>query len=253
MMLASMKTFQTFFSGIAVIALTAFSNVETNAANFTGKWITTATLPDGETRESSLTVSKKDGNLQATLIGQTGDERVLDRVKTEGKTLTIEFDFERDGNTGIIGAKASLNQQGALIGKWYVQDGNGTETASEDWQAVRSAAAVLKGKWNVVAETTENDIKHAMVIKKNGASFTGYAESDEGQLDYTSVKADKNVLKLELPYGGGTVKVEATLKQARKLEGKWIYLDEFKDEVADGNWSATKERPTQKKVLQKKD
>ena len=247
-----MKTFQTIFSGIAVIALTAFGNVGTSAANFAGKWITTASLPSGETRESSLTISKREGKIQATLVGQNGDERVLDRVKTEGKTLTIEFDFERDGNSGTVGAKASLNQNGVLVGKWYIKDGDGTETASEDWQAVRSAASVLNGKWNVVAVTTENDIKHAMVIKKNGNRFSGYAESDEGQLDYTSVKAEKNVVKVELPYGGGTVKVEATLKQARKLEGKWIYLDEFKEEVADGNWSATKQRLTQKKLLQKK-
>lgn len=247
-----MKKIQTFLSSIAVLSLLAFSSVETVAANFVGKWITTATLRDGDTRESSLTISKKDGKIHATLVGQSGDETVLDRVKTEGKTLTIEFDWERDGRTATVGAKASLNQDGALVGKWYIRDEDGTETMSEDWQAVRSAASVLSGTWNVVAITTENDIKHAMVIKKSGSGFSGHAASDEGQLDYTSVKAEKNVVKVELPYGSGTVKVEAKLKQARTLVGKWIYLDEYKEEVATGDWSATKQKRSQPKSIQQK-
>lgn len=245
-----MKSITTFLSGITALFLLALSSIESNAANFVGTWITTATLRDGDSRESSLTIKKKESQWHATLVGQTGDERILDRVHVEGETLTIEFDWERDGQTATVGAKAKLDKEGALTGKWYVRDGEGKESLSEDWRAVRSAATVLGGKWDVVAVTTENDIKHTMVIKKSGSSFSGYAASDEGQLDYTSVKADKNVVKLELPYGGGTVKVEARLQQARKLIGKWIYLDEFKEEVATGDWSATRQKRQQPKTSQ---
>lgn len=242
-----MNTFKPFILGIAVLSVMVIHNVEVNAANFAGKWVTTSEMPDGESRDGNLTLSKNEGQLKGTLIGRSGDEIQLDRVKTEGKTLNIEFDYERDGQSGVIGAKASLNKDGALIGKWYIRGEDGEEVASNEWKAVRSAASIVAGKWDVVAVTTENDLEHVMVIKKSGSSFSGYTESDEGLLDYTSVSAKKNEVRMELPYGGGTVKVEAKLTQPRKLVGKWIFFDEFKEEVANGDWSATKQKRAKKK------
>lgn len=241
-----MKILTSILLGIALLTVNEVNGAAKKSANFSGKWEATASLPDGDTRESSLSISKKEGKLHATYVGQTGEERTFDRIKAEGKTLNIEFDMERDGQKGTVGVKAELNKEGGLVGNWYVQGEDGTEVMKSNWKAVRSASSVLNGKWDVVAVTTENNIEHEMVIKKSGSSFSGYADSDDGQLEYTKVSAKKNIVHLELPFAGGTVKVEAKLSQARKLVGKWTYFDDINEEAATGDWSATKQRRAKK-------
>jgi len=242
-----MKTTTLLLSGLIVLGCTDLSaQAKKAAANFAGKWDVTASVNEYDTNTSSLTVIKKDGKWSASMVGEDGEKRDLTRTKADGKSLIIEFDMEANGQRGVIGAKAALNKDGALVGKWYARDDSGNELMTNDWKAVRSASSVLAGSWNVVAVTDDNDLEHQMIIKKSGSNFSGYASSDDGQLDYDKVTASKNVVKLELPYGGGTVKVEAKLKQARKLVGQWKYFDEFKDEVASGDWSASKQKRQKK-------
>ena len=242
-----MKTVKSILCGIAVLSVMVVHHTELKAANFAGKWVTTAEMSDGDSSEGSLTISRKDGKLKAILLTQSGNEMNLTRVKPDGKTLTIEFDYDQDGQAGIIGAKASLDKDGALNGKWYIKSEDGEEVSSNDWKAVRSASSVLNGKWDAVAVTPDTELEYVLVVKKSGSSFSAYSESEEGQLDYNSISAKKNEVKMEVPFGGGTVKMEAKLVQPRKLAGKWIFFDEFKEEAATGEWSATKQKRVKKK------
>ena len=208
--------------------------------NLAGKWDASASFNETESRDSVFTIRKKDGKLTASMVNEDGVKQEMDRAKVDGKTLTIEFDFEQDGAKGIIGAKADLQKDGSLYGKWYVRTEDGTEQMSNDWKAVRSLSSAFAGNWDVVAETEENDIEHAMVVEKSGSSFSALASSEAGDTSYSSVKVAKNGLKMEIPFGGGKVKIDAKLTAARKLAGEWKFYDDFNEEVGKGNWSATK-------------
>ena len=105
---------------------------------------------------------------------------------------------------------------------------------------IQVEAPVFAGKWDVVAETDQSNMEHAMIVKKSGSGFSALASTDDGEIDYTSLKVLKNGLKMEIPFGGGTVKIAAKLSAAQKLVGEWKYYDDFNEEVAKGNWSATK-------------
>jgi hypothetical protein len=83
-------------------------------------------------------------------------------------------------------------------------------------------------------------MEHAMIVKKSGSGFSALASTDDGETNYNRVKVLKNGLKMEIPFGGGTVKIAAKLSAAQKLVGEWKYYDDFNEEVAKGNWSATK-------------
>ena len=225
---------------VIAICATLATDYQLSAANLAGKWEASASFNETESRDSVFTIRKKDGKLTASMINEDGEKRDMDRAKVDGETLVIEFDFERDGAKGIIGAKADLQKDGSLVGKWYVRSEDGTEQMTNDWKAVRSLSAHFAGKWEVVAETEENDIQHDLIIKKSGSSFTAVASSDAGDTTYSSVKVSKNEVNMQLPFGGGTVKVSAKLKQARKLVGEWKYYDDFNEEVAKGTWTAQK-------------
>jgi hypothetical protein len=209
-------------------------------ANLAGKWDASASVNETESRDSSWTFRKKDGKWTASMVNEDGVKQEMDRVKVDGKTLIIEFDFERDGTEAIIGAKADLQKDGNLIGKWYVRSEDGAEQMSNDWKAVRSLAPVFDGKWDVVAETDENDIEHVLIVEKAGSGFSATASSEAGDMAYSGVKVAKNGVKMEIPYGGGTVKISAKLSAARKLLGEWKFYDEFNEELAKGNWIASK-------------
>jgi hypothetical protein len=234
----SISTLAIFLSGI--IHLHADSSQA--SPDFSGQWEATASVSDFETRDSTLTVVKKDKLWHSTMESEDGQKRKMSRTQVKGKTLIVEFEMESNGQKAVIGAKAELNKEGALIGKWYARDENGTQLMSNDWKAVRSLSSAFAGNWNVLAETDDNNIEHKMVINKKDNQFSGYATGDEGQIEYRRLKITKNEVKMELPYAGGIVKVVAKLTQPGKLSGKWHYFDEFDQQVADGKWSANKSK-----------
>lgn len=208
--------------------------------NLAGKWEASASFNETESRDSTWTIRKKDGKWTASMINEDGIKQDMDLAKVDGKTLTIEFGFERDGTKATIGAKADLQKDGSLLGKWYVRSEDGVEQMSNDWKAVRSLSPVFAGKWDVVAETDENDIEHSMIVEKAGSGFSALASSEAGETNYSSVKVAKNGLKMEIPFGGGKVKIAAKLSAARKLVGEWVFFDDFNEEAAKGVWTATK-------------
>jgi len=210
--------------------------------NLAGKWNASASMNEFESRDSVFTIRKNGDKWAASMVNEDGVKQDMDRVELDGKTLSIAFDFERDGNKGVIGAKADLQKDGSLSGKWFVRSEDGVEQMSNDWKAVRSLPPVFAGKWDVVAETDQSNMEHAMIVEKSGSGFSALASTDDGEIDYTTVKVQNNGLKMEIPFGGGTVKIAAKLSAAQKLNGEWKYYDDFNEEVAKGNWSATKNK-----------
>ena len=106
--------------------------------------------------------------------------------------------MERDGQQAIIGAKAQLDKEGELKGEWYAKDGDGFELMKNKWVAVRSIKEDIAGSWNVTAKTDNGDMDHAMVMKKEGNRFSGYASSSEGDADFSNLKLEKNTLSMQV-------------------------------------------------------
>ena len=204
-----------------------------------GTWEVSAAM-DLETRDSTLLITKTEEGLKAVITPDEGDVMTMTRATVDGKTLTIELDFEQDGQAGIIGAKASLNEKGALSGKWYVRDTNGQEWMTNDWEAARSVKASLGGKWAVVARTQDNDMEHEIVFANEANKWTATAQSGQGSADFEKVRAMKDNLRLEMPWGDGKVRINAKLTAADRFKGAWTYVDEFGDEAATGDWIAEK-------------
>ncbi len=236
-----MKTFIYSLTGLVLVLCTGLNADHHKAkVNLAGKWDASASFNETESRDSVFTIRKKEGKWTASMVNEDGVKVDMDRAKLDGKTLVMEFDYERDGSKGTIGAKADVQKDGSLKGKWYVLSADGTEQMSNDWKAVRSLSSIFAGNWDVVAETDENDIRHDLIVAKAGSGFSAMASSEAGEINYSIVKVDKNHLKLELPYGSGKVKVDAKLTEARKLTGEWKYYDDFNEEAAKGNWTASK-------------
>ena len=119
--------------------------------NLAGKWDASASMNEFESRDSVFTIRKNGDKWAVSMVNEEGVKQDMDRVELDGKTLAIAFDFERDGNKGVIGAKADLQKDGSLSGKWFVRSEDGVEQMSNDWKAVRSLPPVFAGKWDVVA------------------------------------------------------------------------------------------------------
>ncbi len=226
--------------GICSVLVAVSTLADHHKADVTGAWHGVGVGPNGESSESTLTVSKKDGKLLGTSENDQGVERDLSRVEFDGKGLVAEIDFDQNGQKGVLGVKAKLNDKGGLKGNWYAKDDSGTELYTGEWSAVRALNKVIAGRWKVVAERDNGDNEHELEINKAGQSFTGAVVGDSGSAELESFKVKKNQLSFEFPFGEGTVKVAATQMGPKKLSGKWTYFDSAGTDLGSGNWTATK-------------
>jgi acetyl esterase/lipase len=110
------------------------------AAAPVGTWEAQATLPDGGSRPSTLTIRQENGQLTAVAKNEQG-ERKIDRVKWEKDRLLLEIDMERDDRKGSIRVSASKNPDGKLTGTWDALDDAGNTLVSGAWEAAPKAAA----------------------------------------------------------------------------------------------------------------
>lgn len=235
------KMIARLFLFVGAVALSAaVSLADSHASNVEGVWEATMTRPNGETGKSTLTIQKKDGKWFGVVVSSQGEERKLDRVSFEEKSLKIEVDVERENWSGVIGVQAKLDGKGGLKGNWYVQGDDGNQSASGDWKAVRSLKAVLAGTWNVVAKTDEEDFDHQVVFSKSSSGFSATARRDEDSMEFTKVAVEGNKLLLELPFDEGMVKVKAFQRTAKKIVGEWTLFDDLDSATDSGKWVATK-------------
>ena len=230
------------FIFVGAVALSAaVSLADSHALNVGGVWEATMTRPNGETADSTLTIQKKDGKWSGTVVSSQGEERKLDRVSFEEKSLRIEVDVERENWSGVIGVKAKLSAKGVLKGNWYAkEDGDDNQSASGDWKAVRSLKAALAGTWNVVAKTDEEDFDHQVVFSESSSGFSAIAHRGEESKEFAKVTVEKNKLLLELPFDEAMVKVKAFQRTAKKIVGEWTLFDDLGSTTDSGKWVATK-------------
>ncbi|MFT4639876.1 MAG: hypothetical protein ACI8T1_003201 [Verrucomicrobiales bacterium] len=210
-----------------------------SATSIAGKWNAKSTSDNGE-MESVVTFTKDGEKFKGTATSDNGSLD-FDSVKVDGKNVEIELTFDINDTEVPITIKADQTDDDHLKGKWIVFDESGQEEASGAWTAERALTLDLAGTWGVVATTDDGDLEFKSIFEKTDSGYKGKTVSNQGSNDYSLVKVSDNDVKLEAPFGEGTVKVAASYKEKNKLTGKWTYFDSSDSEVASDAWVATKE------------
>ena len=211
-------------------------------AEVVGSWKTFASRSNGNVINSVLLLKKKDGKYSGTLTRSSGNESEVGSVTFKNNRLKIETSYNRDGETWVIGVRADLNEEGELKGNWYVEDSVGAELRSEAWKAVRLLTPVLAGTWQMTAKTDDQDYRMKIEFTRAGEEFTAEAINENGDgFPLDELKVEENKLSFEANMDNGSkVKVEAKLKAAKKLSGKYRLYDACGVEASSGNWEAAK-------------
>lgn len=211
-----------------------------------GEWKAEAESDSGPSAYTFI-FEEKESKVLGKSINAEGNERAMDRVKIEGKTVTIETDVESDGQTGIIRVVAE-GEDSALKGKWSVVDSEGEERMSGDFSATRVFKVDLLGEWEATATVGEEMMKASVLFEEVEGKVKGhFIGEDEKKVSFTEIKvADKEVTfdfvntieERELDF-----RISAEAKSADKLDGKWVVFDESGQEGYTGNWIAERVIP----------
>ncbi|HIG30374.1 MAG TPA: hypothetical protein EYQ50_22275 [Verrucomicrobiales bacterium] len=208
-----------------------------------GNWKATAGLPNGESRDLTLSIKNNKGKLTVISKGETR-ESTFDRVTLDGNKVRFERDYERDGNTGTIRVDAVYKQR-KLKGTWSLLDSTGTEISAGDYSAEKQKPPyppILIGNWNMVVDFQGQEIDYTLRISKSKQGLAGKIISPRsGERDLKSVefKDGKLTMKETREYEGAEVSsiFTAALKQ-RKLSGS-ASLNSSQGTI-ESSWSAEK-------------
>lgn len=233
------------------MATLSFAAAE-ESVSLLGTWKAIGDLPDGGTSESTITISVEGDAIKGVAVGNDGNERTIDRIKTDGKKVTLELDVERDGQKGIIRVKAEETRRGRIAGTWYLIDSEGEERADAPWVAERisepepesaASAPSIVGKWNAVATTQNGDeLPSVVTFAGSPGKYTGKSVSERGETKFDSVKVkDKEVeveMTLEINDSEVDVRIEAEMKEIDHLKGKWVIFNDSGEAALSGDWEA---------------
>lgn len=220
-----------------------------------GTWEVVATVPGKDPREVLWTIA-------ANAEGYTGEanasgERVaFTAIKFVDDRLEIELPYGSEGTIFLLGHRVD----GRLVGEWRLEDRGGDQVAAGEWRAdrqgdssgVEAGPAVaeapvtskvdLAGTWDVVSLLPDGTKRTSQtILARNGESYTGRSESEDGTAEYDAVAFANGALKIEFELeidGRQTpVGIEAKWEDGR-LKGRWILYDADGQEVASGEWRA---------------
>lgn|GEM_PF-650656 len=209
-----------------------------DGGSIVGKWNAKSTTDNGDL--ASVVTFTKDGE---KFKGNSKSEQGsldFDSVSVEGKEVEIELTLDYEGTDIPVTIRAEQTDEDHLKGMWLIFDASGQEAASGEWEAERALMLDLAGKWNVVAATDDGDLEFQSVFERTESGYKGTSETNDGSMDYKSIDVSDNEVKLGLPFGDGSVKIEASYTEKNKLTGKWHYFENSDTEAASGDWAASK-------------
>ncbi len=209
-----------------------------SAASIVGKWNAKSTTDNGDL-ESVVTFTK-DGDKFKGSSKSEQNSLDFDSVSVEGKEVEVELTLDYEGTDIPVTIRAEQTDADHLNGKWVIFDESGQESASGEWDAERALMLDLAGAWDVVATTDDGDLEIQSVFEKTESGYEGKSDTNDGSVDYTSISVADNEVKLGLPFGDGSVKIEASYTEKNKLTGKWHYFENSDSEEASGDWVASK-------------
>ncbi len=227
--------------------------VAADSISLLGDWEATAETPNGDTSESSFTISKEGGEFTGTAVGSDDVERPIDRINIDGKTVTFELDVEGNGQKGLLRVVAEETEKGKLSGKWHLFDDAGTEHIAEAWTAVRTSAPAepapaatndsIAGKWNAIATTDDGtELESEVTFTQNAGVYSGGLKSERADITFDKVNVSEKKVTVDfvLDLNGNEVdtRIVATLENEDLLTGKWVIFDGAGQEAATGPWKA---------------
>jgi hypothetical protein len=206
------------------------------AGGIAGAWSSVAVTSQGELL-FSLDLKQDGETITGTVSSELG---ALPIQAATFKSDTLQFDIDLNGT--IYRTNAVLKDD-KLSGRW-VHVGTNDGGA---WSAIRKAAAPsvqtassvpLQGTWNAVAVTPEGTRSFQVVLKQSGDVISGNIVTPEGNIPIQKATFANNALTLEIEYGGGSYRIEASLANG-KLAGKWSSASGSET----GAWSAERNSP----------
>ncbi len=105
-----------------------------------GDWAATSVLPNGNEVEFTLSFAADGERLKGIIDGRRGKNDLLS-PKLQGRTVSFDVEFDRDGQTITVEFEGEVGEDGAIKGKWKVG-----EDASGDWRAKRKDAGAASEK-----------------------------------------------------------------------------------------------------------
>ncbi len=241
-----MKT-RFLFKTLAAFATLAFSPAAHAAdLDLAGIWQATSTSQEAE-RNFTWTFAKEGESWTASSQDHAGgDERKFDRVTLDGKKVTMEIDYDREGHSGVLRVVTEGSDAGKLEGKWSVIGSDGTVHAEGGVTAQKETAFVYAGLWKSKSTLPDGEVVAADVMLKGAnAALEGAITTAEGVvIEIAKATADGKNLRFEfkVEIEGKAVPgvVEASPDGEDKLAGVWILKGDDGGEVAKGEWQATR-------------
>ena len=213
------------------------------AGGISGVWSSVAVTSQGELL-LSLDLKQDGEKLTGTVSSELGS---LPIQAATFKDDTLQFDIDMNGT---IYRTSAVLKDDKFSGRWV----NVGTNDGGPWSATRKAAAPsvapaapsvaafgsppLQGSWNAVAVTPDGTRPFQLVLKQSGDIISGNIVTPEGNIPVKKAAFANNVLTLEIEYGGGSYRIEASLANG-KLAGKWSSASGAES----GAWSAERTSP----------
>ena len=208
-----------------------------------GNWKATAELPNGESRQYTLSIKNNKGKL--SVISKGGSrESTFDKVTLDDDKVRFEGEFERDDFTGTIRVDTVYKQR-ELSGTWTIFDSASSELASGDYAAEKQRPpfpGILIGDWNMLVDLQGQEIDYTLRISKKDKGLAGKLISPRsGARNLTSVefKMGKLTMRETRDYDGTEVNSVYTAELKQKQLSGSASLETSQGDF-ESSWSAEK-------------
>ncbi len=240
-----MKSMTRLFTFLITVGLASLIYAETPEAtvDLVGSWKVTASSDEGA-RELTWTFSNEGNKLKGeSRDNGNSEQRVLDRITVNGKSVMLEVDINQDGNRGTIEVEAEEESPGKLVGKWAIVGDDGTEYLSGKITAVKEVR--FEGEWVATATLPDGQTMESnMKLTGGNSALKGSVSGQAGEVELDKLTAKDRQLELEFDFEmeGNTIDcvIKAEAKDASNLVGKWLVVGEDGAEAASGKWTAVR-------------
>ncbi|MEM7387539.1 MAG: hypothetical protein AAF514_21595 [Verrucomicrobiota bacterium] len=244
-----MKTLKSILALALFWSFSAFAQEETEKKNeatldLAGEWNASASTDAGD-RELKWTFKKaEDGFSGMSHDPETSEDRKFDRIKVEGKKVTLEIDVEQDGNSGVIQVIAEEKKAGQLSGKWKIADTDGNELMGGELKAEKKIEIAFAGEWKTTSVLPdETELNSVVTLKGKNDALKGELMSEDGntiEIDKFATKEKDLEMHFDFEMNGSTINVvvKSSLESEDKLNGQWAVIGEDGSEAMTGKWSA---------------
>jgi hypothetical protein len=207
------------------------------AGGITGAWSSVAVTSQGELL-LALDLKQDGEKITGTVSSELGS---LPIQNATFKGDTLQFDIDLNGT--VYRTNAAFKDD-KFSGRWVnvgTNDGgawSATRKVAPPPSATAAGSFPLEGTWNAVAETPDGPRPFQLVLKQSGTGISATIVTPEGNIPIPKAAFANNLLTLEVEFGGGSYRIEASLANG-KLAGKWSSASGSES----GAWSAERKSP----------